>query len=306
MAGLTGAAFAAWASGHSDLPGAMESRLYQKLRRVAALRLAVAAGGAGHEVVCLKGAATAALLYAEPDARPMADLDLLVPARGLLPLVEWLYSEGFRFAPRRSRAVWGLIGDASYRPLLAADGVLNIDLHTEPDAWPLHQGLDAAAVLRASRVCETEAGVIRVPSSSHLLLLAASHAGRDLFATDTFKNLVDGLFLVAGQAGPLDWAEIEARAATGRVQRPLAVFRDLLSVLGGGRSNDAFVGNLAESFFRFDPAARILELGWPAKLGREWRLSDPGVPLRRLGQRLRGVVWPWDGLPAGFAGPQDA
>ena len=236
----------------------------------------------------------------------MADLDLLVTTKGLLPLVEWLHGEGFRFAPRSSRAPWGLIGDASYRPLLAADGVLDVDLHTEPDAWPLHQGLDAVAVLRASRACETEAGLIRVPSASHLLLLAASHAGRDLFATDTFKNLVDGLLLVTGRAGSLDWAEIEARAAAGRVRRPLALFRGLLSTLSGGQAPNTTVSNLAESFFRFDPASRTLDLGWAAKLRREWQVSDPGVPLRRLGQRLRGLVRPWDGLPAGSAGPQDA
>jgi len=306
MAPVTGAAFAAWATGRSDLPGAAESRLYQRLRRVTALRLAVAAGQAGHDVICLKGTATAALLYPEPDARPMADLDLLAPQSGLLALVEWLHGQGFRFAPRRSRAPWGLIGDASFRPLLASDGTLNLDLHIEPDAWPLHRGLDAAAVRLASRPCETEAGTIRIPSPSHLLLLAASHAGRDLFATDTFKNLVDGLFLVAGRAGPLDWTEIERRAGAGLVRRPLRVFRGLLATLAGAPAADPFVGSLAESFLRFDPAARTLELPWVAKLGREWRGSDPGIPLHRLGQRLYGLARPWDGLPAGFAGPQDA
>ena len=41
------------------------------------------------------------------------------------------------------QARWGFVSDASYVPFHSPDGVTNIDLHVEPDAWPLPLGLPA-------------------------------------------------------------------------------------------------------------------------------------------------------------------
>jgi hypothetical protein len=306
VARAVGPAFAVWATGQPADAAATASLLYQRLVRVSAHRLAVAAGQAGFTVVCLKGAATGALLYADPDTRPMADLDLLVGPGDLAAMVAWLRDRGFEFAPSRGRGPWGLIGDASFRPMVSADGALNVDLHIQPDAWPLHLGLDGATVRRRARTVMVDGGHILAPCAGDLLLLAASHTARDLFAIDTVKNLVDGLLLVAGRGGAIDWPDLAQRAAAGRMQRPLRLFLGLISELtgqpmaAGTLPATASFHRLADSFHRFDTKTATLAMGWPEKLRREWQFSgDPGVPLHRLRHRLRGLWRPASGLPAG-------
>ena len=311
---LTSPALAAYLFGATngtgfDAASAGASRLLTRFRRVATLRRVVAAGAAGLPVIALKGLGTAHLLYPDPDLRPMADADLLVEAGHLPELLDFFSRQGFRFADMPARSRWGFIGDASFQPLLAADGSVTLDLHVHPDAWPLYHGLDTQAVFAASRGVTTSEGEIRVPSPPHMLLLAASHAARDLFAPHAVKSLLDAALLLRRHQSAIDWDRLTALARAGRSLRPLSVTLALLSALGlplptvpetlcrrpRGLAGVEF-GRLAASLQALPAAAEATPL---QRLRLEWLLAaGPGVSLQRNLRRLRGLVRANPGLPA--------
>jgi hypothetical protein len=304
LAAAFGPAFLSWLD-----PAAAqgrEGRLYQRFRRIAALRLSVALTAAGHRHVALKGMAAAHRLYDDPDIRPMADIDLLVRPAEVPDIVAWLRNRGYELAPARSRSAWGLVSDASFRPLLAPDGSVNIDLHVQPDAWPLPLGLDAEAVFAASGSCGTPEGDLTVPSLTHLLVLSASHAARDLFALDTAKNLVDGLHILVRHPAAIDWAMIGDIARRAGLRRAFATYFGLLERLTGESgpigsewrgAGDAAVSRLAGSFASLDAGTATLSLPGVEKFRREWLFCGPRTALGRWRRRLRGLIAARDGLP---------
>ena len=137
-----------------------------------------------------------------------------------------------RFHQAQARSPWGFLSDASLLPLTSADGASNIDLHVHPDAWPLHLGLSGADVFAAARVIDTGDGDIWVPSVTHMLLLSASHAARDLFGPSTAKSLIDAARLLRQNGGEVDWREFEGRLRPGRVEKPVRAFLAILKRLG--------------------------------------------------------------------------
>jgi hypothetical protein len=299
-----GLPFLAWL-GLPVPPEVAKARLHARFRRISALRLAVTLQREGHRFACLKGMAAAHTLYDDPDIRPMADMDLLADPAGMSALIARLQAMGLVFAPARSRSPWGLVSDASLRPLLAPDGSINLDLHSLPDAWPLPAGLSTAAVLGAARTCTTSEGEIPVPSPTHLLVLAASHAARDLFALDSAKNLVDALHLLIRTPDAVDWREIAEIADRAGLERAFATFFGLIIALSGRadlvptRWRQAVPGlpRLAASFSAFDRSAFTLSLPSAEKLRREWLFCGPRIAAGRWARRVRGLIVPRDGTP---------
>ena len=186
-----------------------QSRLMNRFRRADGLRWARHAAAHGIQVVCLKGLAAAHLFYPDPDLRTMSDADLLVAGANHEPLVALYQAAGLRFHQAGARSRWGFLSDALLLPLTSADGTSNIDLHVHPDAWPLHLGLSSADVFAAARRIATGDGDIWVPSVTHMLLLSASHAARDLFGPSTAKSLIDAARLLRQHGGEVDWREFE-------------------------------------------------------------------------------------------------
>lgn len=284
-------------------PEAAKARLHARFRRISALRLAATLQREGLRFVCLKGMAAAHTLYEDPDTRPMADMDLLVRPADLAGMVARLRAAGLDFAPPRSRSPWGLVSDASLRPMLSPDGSINLDLHVLPDAWPLPDGLSTEGVFAAARLCPNAEGEIPVPSPTHLLALAASHAGRDLFALDTAKNLSDALHLLIRQPQGIDWTEIAAIADRAGLERTFTAFFTLATVLAGqpglvpSRWQQPVPGlpRLAASFGAFDGSAFTLSLPSSEKLRREWLFCGPRIAAGRWARRLRGLIAPRDG-----------
>jgi hypothetical protein len=275
-----------------------QSRLLNRFRRADGLRWARHAAEHGVQVVCLKGLAAAHLFYPDPDLRIMSDADLLVASADHGQLVSIYQTAGLRFYQAEARSPWGFLSDASLLPLTSADGASNIDLHVHPDAWPLHLGLSSADVFAAARRIATADGDIWVPSLTHMLLLSASHAARDLFGPSTAKSLIDAALLLRQSGGEVDWREFEARLHPGRVGKPVRAFLAMLQRLGadtravpkqlmqaGGAEFERAVADYA-NFFPNDANAL-------ARARREFLLcAEPGVAMRRNWRRLRGLLHP--------------
>ncbi|MDA1100714.1 MAG: nucleotidyltransferase family protein [Proteobacteria bacterium] len=276
----------------------VQSRLMNRFRRADGLRWARHAAVHGVQVICLKGLAAAHLFYPDPDLRTMSDADLLVASADRARLVALYQAAGLRFHQAEARSPWGFLSDASLLPLTSADGASNVDLHVQPDAWPLHRGLSSADVFAAARVIAAGDGNIWVPSVTHMLLLSASHAARDLFGPSTAKSLIDAARLLRKNGGEVDWCEFERRLRPGRVEKPVRAFLAILKRLGAdthavpehltqaaGAEFERAVADYA-AFFPADVSAL-------ARARRELLLAaEPSVSLRRNWQRLNGLFRP--------------
>lgn len=258
---------------------------------------------AGLPALAIKGLATGPWLYPAPEDRAVSDADILVRRSDLGAVLDLFGAAGFAFRPLPTRSPWGFVGDASFQPLMAPDGGTNIDLHVEGDAWPFAVALPAADLLAQA----VDAGGRRRPAPTHSLLLAASHAARDLFTVDAIKSVVDALLMLRRPAD-IDWAELSGRARAGHMQRPVSAFMALLGRLGAdigpalaaGIPAGRIGGNVFESVA--DAHLRLFaDAGAPgplARLRREWCLAaEPRVALRRDLKRLAGLVRPDPGLP---------
>lgn len=186
----------------------------------------------GIETVVLKGMATAHDIYPDPDLRHMSDMDLLVRRDDLGPLVTLLKAEGFKFHSGSQVPPWGLITDASFPPLISREGDVNIDIHIHPDDYPVHRSLSTAAVFADSRVIEAGTTRLRIPSRTHLMLLAITNAGRDKSEKLCLKGLIDALLFIENFASDIDWDEIETLATEGGFLKPLGCFLALVTRLG--------------------------------------------------------------------------
>ena len=276
-----------------------QSRLLNRFRRADGLHWAQHAAAHGIKVVCLKGLAATHLLYSNVDLRTMSDADLLVAAADQDRLVALYRSAGLDFYQAEPRGPWGHISDASMLPLTGADGASNVDLHIHPDAWPLHLGLSSRDVFAAARAIAAGDGQILIPCSTHMLLLTASHAARDLFGPSTAKSLIDAALLLRQESGAVDWREFEDRLQAGRVGKPVRAFLAILDRLGADTQAVPRALKRAPAGAEFERAVRDYATLFPvdasalAKARRELLLcAEPSVALRRNLRRLLGLLRP--------------
>jgi hypothetical protein len=261
----------------------------------------------GFEVVALKGFVTAHWLYDVPALRCSGDLDVLVRAPDLEPLLRALAAEGYAFRPLPAKP-WGFLSRASFQPFASADGVVNLDLHLQPDCWPLERGLPAETLFAAARpLAGGDGGApVLAPDPTHLFLLLASNAAKDKFGPHAVKKLLDAYLWLAGRGPALEAAELARLARRAGLSRPLGVFLALLADLGlppdrlpdlpQRRPGRAYAALLAEwrALFPHPPGA----LG---RLAREMRLSaEPAVAATLTWRRLAGLLGRPAGLPEGW------
>lgn len=273
---------------------------------------------AGIEAVCLKGFANAYTLYTDPAVRILGDLDLLVRAADLDRTVRLFAGHGFQFGTIAAHR-WQMRSDASFMPLVAADGSCDIDLHVQPDSYPAWRSLTAERVFAESRIV-TAAGsdgnlTFRVPAPDHAFMLCVTNAAKDKFGLFALRKVIDAILLVrrrpTGCASGLDWTAIETLARAGHFHRPLRVLCALLARLGvpagllppalrtppRGIAGPAFARLVADFEALFPAEPSLVGLWW-----RELALAaEPDVALHNLGRRLAGLVRPDSGLPAGVS-----
>ena len=297
-----------------DAGAVRRSRLLNRFARVGGARWAARLADDGIETVALKGLALAPTIYPDADLRAMSDADLLVRRRDLAAAIRSLGRHGLRFVPPRARSRWGFVSDASFLPMVSADGGANVDLYVQPDAWPLYRGLDVEAVMRSARPVEVDGISLLAPAEAHSLLVVASNAGRDLFGPTTVPKLLDAV-LLAGRLTPAGLAEAAERAAAAGLAGPVSCLLALAGRLGArlpalppalatpagpiaGMEFERLIDDYAE-VFRAPPGPLV-------RLRREWLLAaGPTVSIRRNLRRLAGLVRPHTGLPA-EAGRDDA
>ena len=263
--------------------------------------------GAGIETVYLKGFANAHTLYTDPDVRTVGDVDVLVRNDDLDRVIQLLSSRGFRFRGAAERS-WGFISTASYVPFVSADGACNLDIHIQPDAYPVYRSLTADDMFAASRETNADTLPFRVPCAEHNLILSASNAAKDKFGPFCARKLVDAIVLLQTESH-IDWSQIEVIARNGRFLRPVQVFLALLRRLGApvtaassglDLSSKGLVAAEFERTFRdyrdlFPHTPGVLAL-----LRRELLVcTEPSVGLYNSWLRLRGLVRPQSGIPPG-------
>jgi hypothetical protein len=285
-----------------------ESRLLARFRLQHQRRWAAAIAAQGIETVCLRGIAAGITVFGDAALRAQGDMDLLVREADLRALVSFLAGQGFRFfRPPVHR--WGMISDASFLPFVSPDGECDIDIHVLPDCYPAHLSLTTDRVFAAARRIDGEGGGLLAPSSSHAMALCVTNAAKDKFDLFALRKVIDAAAMLRGRQ-PLDWDEILGLARDGRYLKPARAFFCLLRRLG------APVGAVPPALLRppawparpvFERVARdfrdlfatrpsMAELWW-----REITLcAEPRVALHNAGLRLRGLVRPHEGLPAGL------
>ncbi|MBM3601047.1 MAG: nucleotidyltransferase family protein [Alphaproteobacteria bacterium] len=283
---------------------ARQSLLLNRLTRHRQLECLEQLAAAGVEVVAMKGFATAHTLYQDPDLRVTGDLDILVRRAQAATAARLFLERGFRVATDIELSRWGFISEASFLPIVSADGIANIDIHVEPDCYPLHRGLETDAVFAAARAIQVSGLALRIPAPEHGFLIAVSNATKERFSRDTIKSLLDAARLL--RRG-FDWGDVARRARRARLGRPLAATLSLLVELGL-RADLAppELARLPGALARFE-LRRILrdveamfphEPGMIEKSRRELLLTaEPETVLYRAWFRLRGLVQPHTGDP---------
>ena len=293
-----------------DAGALARARLFSRFQHRVQRRWAGVLADAGIDAVYLKGFANAHALYATPEDRISGDLDVLVHPHDRDRVIAGLAAHGFRFRAGAGRP-WGFIATASLAPFVSADGACNVDLHTAGDSEPADRALSAAAIFAAARTVDAAGLPIRVPSFEHMLALSISNAAKDKFGPFAAKKIADAIgVLTAAQA--LDWSGLDALFRAARLAGPARVFLAMLEALGVvtgappplrrapcGLARGEFRRLVAETgaLYPVDP-------GILATLRREWLLAaEPGVALRLLGRRLKGLWRPATGVPEIAARP---
>ncbi len=260
--------------------------LARELAREAALAPVLAAlDAAGVPPLLLKGSALLGSVYG-PGARPMSDVDLLVPARHFSVALEVLRHLG----GRAQRSVGRRLTDALFHEVHVHLGGLALDLHRGLSPWPLFAVDHDGVLARAQR---SPTGRLR-PAAADLLLHLAVHAAGDGFAL-SLRELVDGLLIVS-QLRPAP-EEVIARAVAWRARKATATLLDVLA--SAGLSDPAWraaARSLHQGGARTALARRALADELPPGHHTSWRrrrrmLRAADAPLRALGLVvLRGAL----------------
>ena len=265
----------------------------------------------GMPVVYLKGFAFAHSLYPDPDIRTIGDIDILVRAADLKGLLVFLTDNGFEFESM-PMAPWGFISDASFMPLVSAEGDCSIDIHVQPDCYPAYRSLTVEDVFEKSTLQTIAGAEVKIPCIEHAMLLCLTNAAKDKFGVFSVRKLVD-IWMLLRSGRSIDWDVVERLAASGSFLKPARVVFALLHRLGMPKGSvpeslcpapsgllarpfERLVSDYASMFATEPTAMRVFE--------REMLLcTEPGVALHNTGLRLKGLLRRKNGLPEGYSTP---
>jgi hypothetical protein len=275
------------ASGHdAAVPAAVRDALAEEYQRgrigalvwQRALRLVLPAlAAAGIRVVPFKGAALAFLVYGDPAARSMSDLDLWLDAADMDRACDLLQDLGFEAFedPERPRAFQARSeGEIPLRGKRV--GVPLVELH-----WGLFPGewvgrttaVDRAAVRARCRPGELFGHPVDLLAPEDDAIQLAVHVAiTHVFSQTVVRCLLD--LVVLDHAG-VDWAQVAERARAWRLQRPVA--------------HALFVAGTLFDRPALCDAARLCVP--QATLARLLRHADAGAVL--AGRRLDGGLGKW-------------
>jgi Uncharacterised nucleotidyltransferase len=232
------------------------------------------------------------------------DVDLLVRPRGLKKLVETLAAKGFVFGKALGTPRWGHIGDASFQPFVAPNGAFSFDLHIEPDDFPTHRGLSCDDVFAAARTITVDGMPIRIPCSSHFLLLALTNAARDKLGPEAMKSIVDAVVYLGRSDIDPGWPEILQRARRGGFIKTVQALVAVLAALGVPERRlpygfgTMFDGERERVVADIVACYPVVPGKWALQRRELLLLAPVFVIAHRYLRRLRGLIAPWPGVPS--------
>jgi Uncharacterised nucleotidyltransferase len=178
-------------------------------------------GAAGIETLVIKGAPLALLSYDDVGARPMDDVDVLVPLARAADAIDVLSEAGWT---AESDDPMGRIG-AHHSTGFAGPGGGNVDLHW----FALWQPASDEPLWKASVPLEIAGGATRAPCPADQLLLVCAH-GIPWSRLPSFRWIADAIVSIRGAGDGLDWdrfaAEAERRRLTVAAGAALAFLRE--------------------------------------------------------------------------------
>lgn len=274
-----------------------EEAAYRRLVHARQLALLATLRKAGHDVLPLKGLAVAGRLYSPSWIRTLGDLDLLARPKDLAAVADWLRAEGFVLQPVPQGPL-GVTSEVSFHPLVSTDGVVQVDLHTAADSYPLSHVLPAETVFRDAAAIDGQV----LPCATHMALIAVSNLAKERFEPRALRQLIDlGRLAVID---PPDWDEVCALAghaglgpalntAIGTL-RGLGVVPDSLPEIVSGQKA-ALAGQLLAGQLL---AGRLETPSTVGKLCREatWCYT-PRALLAIWRRRIAGLIRPLSGNP---------
>lgn len=279
---------------------------WQRLTQVRQVETLDALAASGTPAMLMKGVVAAHLHYALPWRRTIGDIDLLTAPDSVTEVLRALAELGFRFE-QLEVPPWGFRSDASYMPLVSADGLVSIDLHHRPDERPLGDRLDAREVLARSRGVRIGGHDWRVPCPEHAVLIAISNLAKERFDAYSVRTLVDVARLAL--RSPVDWPQVRDIAADAGLTPALATLAECLRAIEVPGERLPVVTVAAWRRFAARRIADGLRRGPMTELGRAariWREVSAcyaaGPALRLMGRRLAGLLAPRAGLPPDRAG----
>jgi len=160
-----------------------------------------ALANAGIEPMLLKGAALSVLHYRSAGARPMADVDVLVPPFGAERAMAVLRAEGWRGEAEPAERQIRIHHSYPFRD----GGVGHIDLHW----FSLWQSSSDRPLWGAARPLELAGAAALAPSPSDLLLVVCAH-GTPRQPEPAFRWIADAVTVI--RTAEVDWDRFAAEA----------------------------------------------------------------------------------------------
>ncbi|HXR30493.1 MAG TPA: nucleotidyltransferase family protein [Solirubrobacterales bacterium] len=164
--------------------------------------------GAGIETLVTKGASLALLSYGDVGARPMDDVDVLVPLTHSRDAIEVLIAAGWR-AGHEDPLAWTAVHHSLG---FAGPHGGHLDLHW----FALWQPACDRELWRASAPLELAGTITRAPCPADQLLLACVH-GAPWSPLPPFRWIADALATIRGAGEELEWERLASEAERRRL-----------------------------------------------------------------------------------------
>jgi hypothetical protein len=250
-------------SGHD----AARARASYLLRMHALEKLSRALDARALDVLVVKGAALAITHYAEPWARAMVDIDVIVRPGARDRVVEALVAHGFVVIPDHTRPLSGDAFGETCLTLACGPVEVAFEVHTRLDKL-VARPVDHAAIFARATPAPGLPRLLLPADEDHVLLLALHAAGHD------FRHAPAGADLELLLARGVDEAAVLQRARRWRLTTVLFVMLTLLREGGSALVSDRLLRATAPRGLRRTLVDRYRS-----------RLADHGAPL--------GLGWPW-------------
>jgi hypothetical protein len=200
-----------------------------------------------------------------------------------------------------------MISDASFMPMVSADGACPVDIHVHPDCYPAYRSLTTERVFGEAVTVAGDGFRFQAPCPEHALILCVTNAAKDKYFLSSVPKAIDAILLLRKNAAKLDWHRIVGLARDGAFFRPLVSFFALLAALGApmddvpdalrsaprGLRRIALQGVIDDYRALFPHDVPLTTYLW-----REWLIgAEPGVAFRNFTIRMRGLIRPSSGIP---------